>query len=328
MEQGNTEYFLLHYYLKNDGHAMNAGIFSQASFQLTKIVGELNKTLGVEFELEIEALEEGGIKSIFKLVDRQLSEKQRKKVFKRAKKLLPYIGALSIAILGPVGADYLTTDELKEAQEERIRELQIDDLERERIIDSLTIKNLKHQIADDTRDELLLFELEKIKQLLIEKDTIKIHRSNFYNLLSKEGKIDEISVQAFDDQFSPRTPEFFIPRRKFQEMVVEERDLEAETLDQVELTVRSAVIDNSSLKWHGYFEGNKISFQLLDDDFKQIIRKRGLKFQEGTILIGDLISNRKMSKKNKIKVTSRYVSNVTQIIYPDGEIVDVIYDGN
>ena len=69
------------------------------------------------------------------------------------------------------------------------------------------------------------------------------------------------------------------------------------------------------------YNGELIKFKLKDPDFQRMIIKKNLKFQNGTVLICDLVSNQKIGKNDKLKVTSRYVMNVIKIKYSDGDVV-------
>ena len=74
-----VDLFQIHYYLKNEQHSMNAEILNKAQAEVIKISKEITNLLGFDLDLEMEALDEGGIKSIFKFVDKGFNKKSKRK---------------------------------------------------------------------------------------------------------------------------------------------------------------------------------------------------------------------------------------------------------
>ena len=56
----------LHYYLAENLHSMDAKTYNKVETEFLKIVEETSKILDISISTEIQALEEGGIKAIYK----------------------------------------------------------------------------------------------------------------------------------------------------------------------------------------------------------------------------------------------------------------------
>lgn len=305
--------FQIHYYLKGNQHSMNAEILNKAQLEVIKISKELTAVLGFDLVLETEALSEGGIKSIFKFVDKGFSKNKNKLFNKEFKVLKPHLARIVIDVFVIAAGFYLTSDgEMKKLEKEKVK---------------LEIEVLKKQLSENMDDENAQeITINNFINYMIDSPSIKVAKSNFYNAISKEAKVDEVSAQQLNFNYIPVGKEYKVKRNQFDNFILEDEKLEPLEEEQVLLEIVSPVLNQSSLHWNALYNGELIKFKLKDPEFQRMILMKNLKFQNGTILVCDLISNRKIDKKDKLRVTSRVVMNITQIRYSDGDVVDVFYN--
>ncbi len=304
--------FQIHYYLKGNQHSMNAEVLNKAQAEVIKISKEITNLLGLDIDLEMEALDEGGIKSIFKFIDKGFSKKKKHKKANPFEALKPELARIVVDVIVIVAGFYFTNDgEMKELEKEKVR---------------LEIEVLKEQLSkDDATDDDKEVVIKNFIQNAADSANIKIAKSNFFDSISREAKVDEVSAQRLNKNFIPFAKEYKIDRKQFDRYILEEQKLEPKHEEQVSIEIVSPVLNQSSLQWNALHSGELIRFRLKDHDFQRMIVRKNLNFQNGTILVCDLVSNQKIGKNDKLKTTSRYVMNVTKIKYRDGDVVDINY---
>ena len=123
------EILQLHYYLADNEHSMDAKIYNRAESELLKIVTEVSKVLGIELTVEIHALEEGGIKAVYKFLNKK---KNRRKI--------QIIGAFFAGIIATVVSDVVSDNINSDPEMERFKKEKI----------KLEIKKLKQELSNQT----------------------------------------------------------------------------------------------------------------------------------------------------------------------------------
>lgn len=326
--------FQLHYYLKGGSHSLDALTLNKVEAEFLKISKEVSKIFDCEIIIESFALEEGGIKSIYKfLIDK-----------KNLKYNIPIAASFVLGIIGNIITNVVNEDKEQIELNKELIKLQIEDLQRnqktadlveekqkleikklkqEIFLDSIEIskklKNIQEEIPVEIDKDILDKKITKV----IDSTKVKNYRSNFYQNLSNNPKVLKVSTQILNTEGVPITEEKFVSKSQFKNFLYKEEPLEPEYLNNIELEIVSPVLKNHKLTWKAIYEGKTISFSVKDEDFKNLILNKGLSFNNGTKLICDLEIKLKRQPDDSIKETSKTVYNVVQIIYPDGVVVDV-----
>ncbi|ADF54390.1 conserved hypothetical protein [Zunongwangia profunda SM-A87] len=292
----------IHYYLSDKSHSMNAYTLNKAENELLKIIGEVSKILDIQVVTEAYALEEGGIKEIYKFV---LKHK------KQAKYIGAFLAGISATIISDVVGDSIKTDaELEKLKKEELR---------------LSIEKLKRELEDNdpenTQANTLI--IENLSIVLAETNKIKISKSNFYNTLLNEEKISKVSTQELDRDLEPIGQEKIVPRADFNKFIIEEAEIEDEYLEQVELEIVSPVLRRNRSNWKAIYNENSFSFKMKDNYFQELVITRNLSFSNGTSIICDLETSQKLDMEGEIIPGAKRVYNVSAIIYKDGTRYDV-----
>lgn len=306
------EVLQLHYYLSEHSHSMDAKIYNKVESELLKIIDEVARILDLEISIEIQALEEGGIKAIYKFLNK-----------KKTKRQIVIIGAFFAGIVGTVMSDVIS-DKIKSDPE-------MEKLKKEKI--ELEIKKLKKDLSADkelefpeNKEEEIKINKEFVDSLAVyisEINKVKISKSKFYEFLLKEGKVEKISTQELDSNFKPKSIEKFVPRKDFKLFVINQAEIDSDYKYNAELEIVSPVLKTSKLNWRALYNGEQITFSLKDDNFKNLIANKSLQFSNGTKIICELETKQKMDDDGKISPSGRMVYNVTKIIYTDGVIIDL-----
>lgn len=329
--------FQLHYYLKDGSHSLDATSLNKVEAEFLKLSKEVSKIFDCELFIESFALEEGGIKSIYKF----LTDK------KNLKYTIP-IGVFLSGIIGNIITNVasniisedkeqieltkeltkLQIEELKESKkkadlEEEKQKLEIKKLKQEIILDSIEISKSLNNPQEELQVEIDKNILDKKLTKVVDSTKIKTYKSNFYKILSNNNKVLKISTQILSKEGFPITQEKFVDKTQFKNFIYIEEPIEPKYLNNIELEIISPVLKNKKLSWKAIYDGKTISFSVKDEDFKNLIENKGLSFNNGTKLICDLEIKLKRQPDDSLKETSKTVYNVTQIKYPDGDVVDV-----
>lgn len=310
----DSEILQVHYYLSNNAHSMDAKILNKVEGELLKILEEVSNILGLEISVETFALEEGGIKSIYKFINKK---KNRAKII--------VVGSFLASILGSVISDVISnsinTDSEAEKKKKEFLELQIKKLKQDFEKDSL--EDLKPNL--ETEEEFVVTQelIDSIAIYISENNKVKLSKSKFYTFLSKEGKIEKVSTQELNENFEPKSVEKIVPRSDFNLFIVKETVVEPEYKENISLEIVSPVLKRNRLSWKAIYNNQNITFKLKDDDFKSLILNKNLSFSNGTKLICDIETKQKMDDDGQIKESGRSVYNVSKIIYTNGDIVDL-----
>ena len=301
------EILQIHYYLNNDKHSMDAKVLNKAEAEVLKIIGEVSKILDVHIVTETQALDEGGIKAVYKFLSKNKTQKQLKTI-------ATFFAGIIAVIISEVVSDSIKTDAEYENLKKQELNLRIEKLQKELKEDENhnQINEQNAQIVDDLA--IYLSEINKIK----------ISKSNFYSQLLKEGKIEKVSTQEFDSDFKPVGKEKIVPRADFNKFIIEESEIEPDYKEQITLEIVSPVLKKNRLNWKAIYNDENITFNLKDEDFKNLVINKNLSFSNGTKIICDLETRQKMDKEGEISTAGRSVFNVTAILYSDGTKVDVL----
>lgn len=315
----------VHYYLSDDSHSMDAKILNRVESELLKIVEEISRILDIEITIETQALEEGGIRSIYRFLTRREN---------KAKILI--VGAFFAGIVGTVVseviADSINTDsEMEKLKREQV-ELQIKKLRLDIANDSLeklhqrNDENMTASITTYNDGDEIKIDSELIDSISIylgESNRVKIAKSKFYEYLLKEGKVEKVSTQVLDSNNKPKSAEKSVPRSDFKLFVINETIVEPDYKENITLEIVSPVLKRNRLSWKAIYDDKTVTFKLKDEDFKNMIVNKNLSFSNGTKIVCDVETKLKMNTNGDLVETGKSVYNVSKIIYPDGQVVDV-----
>jgi len=310
----DSEILQVHYYLSNNSHSMDAKILNKVEGELLKILEEVSNILGLEIYVETFALEEGGIKSIYKFINKK---KNRAKIIVVGS----FLGSILGSVISDVISNSINTDSETEKKKNEFLELQIKKLKQDFEKDSLEALKPNLEIEEEfvVTQELI----DSLAIYISENNKIKLSKSKFYTFLSKEAKVEKVSTQELNQNFEPKSIEKIVPRSDFNLFIVKETVVEPEYKENITLEIVSPVLKRNRMSWKAIYNNQNITFKLKDEDFKNLILNKNLSFSNGTKLICDIETQQKMNDDGQIKESTRSVYNVSRIIYTNGDIVDL-----
>ena len=244
LESLESNILQLHYYLEKDSHSMNAMVLNKAESELLKILNEISRILDVDLLIETQALEEGGVRAIYKFIT-------KKEYRTKATVIGGFLATIAGTVIGNVVSDKLTKDpEMEQLQKTETR-LNIQKLKKE-LKETESTKNEDEENKLDTLKKLSTTEnIDKVANYISDSNRIKVFKSNFYSAVKNERKITKISTQILDNDHNPISKEIVVTKEKFAELILENTNLEDDYEGNISIEIVAPVLKGNSLRWKG-----------------------------------------------------------------------------
>ena len=291
----------LHYWLKDGSHTMDAHIFNKCEYEFLGVVKELASTLKIKVDVEVEPLENGGIRAWFKFY-------------------LENRDAVKLAFLIFLLTDLFCTP-LKTTIEkvtEKVLEQVFEDPEIKRLENEKKKAELELDIAK------IKAETERQCKSLDE-NKIQKRRSNYYETLSQCNKVEKITIGASD---TSREKDFIskdILAKDFELFIMTSDELEPDQDDKAVIEIISPVLKKGKYHWLGIYQGEVIQFKMKSNEFKTMVLSGQVPFKNGSSITCLLIRNKKIDNQGDVKITGyevtevyNYFENDTPIETPEG----------
>ncbi len=282
----------LHYYLEGGVHSMDAFVKNKSEAELLKILKEVSDVLELDLSLEIEALEEGGVKGFIKFV-------KKKKTRKQALWVLAFLSLMFRDVVTDVISNRINTNQ------------ELEQIEREERL--LHIKKLKKELEGNQNEEEQKIIIENITVILLQTDKIRLHRSKLYTTLLEEPRLYQISSTQYDENNQQVGEEKIVSRPDFKKFIIDKIPVDSEEIEDAHIEIVAPVLKLGKIKWRGIYNSESISFNLNDTAFKNQVLNKEISFTGGTAIKCTLLREKEMDDDGEIKVTANNVYNVIEV---------------
>lgn len=274
--------FELHYYFADNSHSMSALVRNKCEAEFLAVAIEVAKILGISLELDCEALQEGGVREIWKAIGDNSVQI-----------------ALVISALTFIWSTVPKTDqELIDLQKEDLR-LSIE--QRKKALGKIK-KDLKsNEITSGTIDSAVKVVSESYK--------VATRKSNFYKILSMYEKVTQVGYSELSSEGKPISKEKIVARGDFSNFIITSQNLNPIKDSSAYIEIVSPVLKSGKAKWKGIYDDKPISFSMNDKEFKMAVVSRQLSFKNGDGIICVLLIHKKVDELGEI-VTSGYTVEV------------------
>ncbi len=280
----------LHYWFNDETHSMNAIVFHKCGNDFLCIANELANKLNINVEIEILPLENGGLRSVFKFISNESLEIKKSFIIKLLTVVFFTTISTSTEVLTKnMISSFFESSEIKELKTEKMK------------------AQLKYDIAKLEYDLLQLSDS-------IDENLIKKKKSNYFESLRAYSKIQEVSVSITDDK-KQVINEHKIARESFDEYIMVSDDLEPEENECAVIEIVSPVLKKGKYKWIGIYNGEVIQFNMKSNEFKTLVLTGIIEFKNGTSIICNLITYKKINNEGAIKITGHDVTMVNKYFY-------------
>jgi hypothetical protein len=308
-----SNYIELHYYLKQHGHAIDAKTLNKAEAEVLKIIEDVAEQLDIPVQTNILPRKEGGLEAFYEFITQPKNAAAFAAV---ATPAAVFFGKIISKVLSDVIADWIKTD--KEMADLKKDQLRLQNQEIKKRLEAMEVNELESpEVQKD---------LDKLAINLAESNKVKIAKSNFYKRLSSEDKVIKFSTRVVNSDLEPLSQENAVPRLDFKKFIIDEAKIEPNYENDKEIPIVSPVLKNSKAYWRGVIKEKEKTFAMKDKRFQRDVVSRKYSFENGSILVCDLETKLSIDQEGNIKEKGYAVYNVTQVIYPTGEIIDVIYE--
>lgn len=283
-----SEKIELHYYFSDETHSMNATVRNECEREILLIIKHLLYSLDVDAQIDSEALREGGLKDLWKLIG------------KNSPQITLILAVLTI---------YLSRVPVENKE---LVKLQIENLKLDNEIKQNELKKINQDLKnhEEITEELVQKVLEKLD------DDYKIawHKSNFYKKLNFYPKVAGISTRLFNSENKPTDQERTVTRNQFPNLIIHSDKFPPLIDDNAIIDIISPVLTKGNFQWKGSYKGQILSFEMKDKDFKNSVFNKQIEFVNGTAIKCVLQQNRKIDELGIIQITSTQVTTVIEII--------------
>lgn len=286
----NASKIELHYFFSDSSHQMDAFIRNKCEKELLAIIKEVAENLGIEFDIDSQALTEGGLREIWKFIGKNGVQI-----------------AILISIITLILSRYpLTNTELEE--------LQIENAKLEQIERKLNIKKLKQEGKEEGINDNPEVLIENAIVVLNQNIKITKHKSNFYHTLNKCPKITKISTASLTEK-NETINETYVQKAHFDNYILDTDNLPNKEDDTAVIEIISPVLKKGKYKWKGIYNklGQTIDFSMKDTIFKDEVIASGIPFKNGTCIDCILEIKQKIDEFGEIKNTAYNVLTVLKV---------------
>ncbi|MFZ1501230.1 MAG: hypothetical protein WAT33_15565 [Giesbergeria sp.] len=293
--------FKVHYHLDGGAHRMDALVRNRAEGELLALLKEVGAVLGLPVHVETHAYGEGGLVEYLNLI------------FQNKEQIASVMAMLSPLLGAPFYFDKIKQSKQQTALNElNLKKFKLEIQEKEDAVAEREGKKLK-----ESKNEVLPLDspptADEIAQALLTRKKIARRRSNYYEILLIDPKIDAV---GFVPSHSKNAIENIVERGDFANFVIAESDLEPLVYEHIPLEIVSPVLRSGAIKWRGIFEKKVVSFELRDHAFRSEVASQNVQFQNGTTLICDFEVHQKEDDTGEIEIAGYVVTKVHDVKTP------------
>jgi len=264
---------------------MDALLRNRCESELLALAYELIKEFDLDISLNIEALQEGGIRQIWDLLGKNSPQ-------------LTFFTAIA-ALVVPFYMNHTDSELLALQKQDTLLSIE----ERQ-----LTIRKLKIELD---KGKLSSQSLTTASQLANSNRKIIYRKSNFYNHLLKTSDVTQVGFSELGENNQPLSNEIIIPREKFSRFILRSNKLPVEVIEDAQIEIVSPVLREGNAKWKGIYIGETpISFEMNDNTFKGDVLAKKVSFTNGNIIVCVLEIHRELDEAGEIKITKYSVTSV------------------
>jgi len=248
--------FQIHYYFEDiSAHSMNALIRHKAEKDVFDSIKRICELLKLEYLLETEAYEEGGLKEKIVVV-----------ILGTATYFSPFINDL---LIYRYTTDFDSLDLDKKVKKERLKEL----------IFTNAVYNQKGLDKENLETDLLETLKSELEAVLEDRQTTR-YISSYYKKITSDQKITKVGFSKINID----SREIVVPRESFNNFIVHD-DTEVIIDDEAKIEVIAPVLNEGTYKWKGLYNTEKIDFSMGDAKFKKDVVNGKYKFSNGSFIV-------------------------------------------
>jgi len=274
----------LHYYLKNNSHALDAMTRNKCEHEYLSLVLEIARLLDIDIDIISLPSEEGGFREYWDVLGKNSGQ-------------ITVVLALIAIIISLVP---------------NRNDLKVERLENE-------IKNLKEQINNINNEKVKREMIVNLSVKINQTSKIANYKSNFYDTLQNDSKIEFIDTSVYaNGQIIEKSHK--IKRDEFPKFIINKNKLPVEIIENAKIEIISPVMRQGRYRWKGIYKGETIDFYMLDKNFKSAVLNNKIDFNSSFFIECRLEIKKMIDDLGNIKIKSYYATLVLSYNYNDSHI--------
>lgn len=273
----------LHYHLRDNSHAMSAVVRNRSEAEALAVCLHIAAELGIPLQLESSAFTEGGLREIWQFIGKNNGQ-------------LTLLLSVIVLVFSRIPISDSEMDTLnKEVAKATIEEKK------------LTIEKLKRELNEGApKQETIAATARALEHDL----KVVSRRSNFYRGLLDYDKVTAVGFTPTPDSSVTPPKEQTVQRHDFAKFVLATDKLPVEVIDDARIEIIAPVLKDGTYLWKGTYDGQPISFSMLDQEFKTAVIRREVSFANGSTIDCVLNVHRKFDEVGDINITGYSVATV------------------
>lgn len=273
----------LHYHLRDNSHAMSAVIRNKSEAEALAVCLHIAAELGIPLQLESSAFTEGGLREIWQFIGQNNTQL-----------------TLLLAVIVLVFSRIPVSDPEMDALNKEVAKATIEEKK-------LTIEKLKRELNEGApKQETIVATARALEHDL----KVVTRRSNFYRGLLDYDKVTAIGFTPTPNSSVTPPEEHTVQRHDFAKFVLGTDKLPVEVIDDARIEIVAPVLKDGVYLWKGIYEGQPISFSMLDQEFKTAVIRREVSFANGSTIDCVLNVHRKFDEVGDVNITGYSVATV------------------
>jgi len=253
----HTSGILVHYYLRDEGHLIDALMRNKCETELLALYTEAAKVFDIQFDIQAMPPHEGGFKDFWQMLG------DNNKSITSASAI---IASISIFISA------LPSDNDRLNQQLTVLDIQ----ERQ-----LQIKKLRNDLQDVNEENKSNLIESAVKVLKSNNRTIT-RRSNFYKNLTTTPDVKKVGVGETGSDGMLINEESTVQRKEFPLFILKTSKLPPIIDELALIEIIAPVVDEGPYKWKGLYQGQPISFNMRDMYYKDAVMSETISFKHGS----------------------------------------------
>ena len=290
----------LHYWLEDNSHKMNAITFNKCEKELIGIIFEVAKTFNISVDIEVEPLQEGGLRSWLNISAKKIGTENYSQVSVRKLIIITCVVAVLTAPITSSISEILTQTISSVFEDKELKRLEKENLQLQN--ENLKLENAK--LRTECEDEA-----NKINENLIKKK-----RSNYYSSLEKEKKVIKLSASIENDNNEVIGESQTVQRHHFNNYIITNDDIEPEIYENAVIELVAPILKKGKYKWLGIFNDEVITFGMKSNEFKTMVQTGQIEFKNGFSIDCLLQINKKIDSEGLEKISSYEVNRINSYL--------------
>ena len=281
-----TNILKLHFYRNDELHVIDAFTRNECERELLSVIKIICTDLEIDATIISEIPEDGGFTEIWEFLGKHAGQL-----------------SLLIAILALIYSRI-------PVENSKLTELQIENLE---LDNEIKREELKQLMEKSNSNEPEVDTVIKLVEHFQNDFKINWHKSNFYRKLIFDKDITGVSFTGLDSNDKTTIPEKTVERNAFSSFVINTSEFPPLIDEEAIIDIISPVLKSGNFHWKGYYNGQIISFQMKDQDFKESVLNLEVDFNTATAIKCVLQQNRRIDDTGKVYVTLNKVITVLEV---------------